>query len=273
MTYSYDEAGNRTQMTDGQGSTTYNYDSLSRLREERRTFAGLNNNTVYGIGYDYSLAGQLKSVTYPSGAVINYRYDQVGRLDLINGSGFGGVTQDYDGDGRRVKRVEAVSTTSGSPPLTTTTTTTVYEVRSTVLGGVLEGLDAQGARTVDYVYGGTGIVIARGGPSGATFVNHQAVTGSEQLSWAGAVDSGRTELDPLGGDVGTFQPVEDDPGRDFHARLVCVARDLQSRRGRPWSRLPDDIRGDALSRDGLFDGRVGDTLHGGRRDCRLQSED
>jgi YD repeat-containing protein len=411
VTYSYDAAGNRTQMTDGSGGVEYVYDSLSRLREEKRTFAGLSNNAPYSVGYDYTLSGQLKSVTYPSGAVINYGYDQSRRLDNITGGGFGdvtqfasgikyrasgavkhlaygnglnldlaydarqritqqklapvgvpsqgqvnrvhdyqyyddgrvkfiadnydhnfdrsysydqvgrltqaftgheargeqfgptspyketfqydewnnttdrftrtwsyqtgmqgfrsngqwvstgpvayqnnrrsgvgydadgrvtsdgfthvydatgrqtsvqdshnNVTQEYDGDGRRVKRVEAVSTTSGTPPVTTTTTTTVYEVRSSVLGGVVEELDAQGVRKVDYVYAGAGIILAKGAPSGtpssAIFVNHQAVTGSEQLSWNGQ-NSGRTELDPLGADVGTFEPVVDDPGRDF----------------------------------------------------------
>jgi YD repeat-containing protein len=41
LTYGYDAAGNRTSMTDSVGSTSYNYNQLSRMTSETRTFNGL----------------------------------------------------------------------------------------------------------------------------------------------------------------------------------------------------------------------------------------
>jgi YD repeat-containing protein len=76
-------------MTDPQGSTSYGYNQLSRMTSETRTIAGLGN---YTIGYDYNLAGELKSITDPAGATINYGFDGTGRLNAVTGSTFGGVT-------------------------------------------------------------------------------------------------------------------------------------------------------------------------------------
>ncbi len=45
-TFGYDAAGNRTSMTDGLGSATYNYDQLSRMSSETRNFTGLGNFTI-----------------------------------------------------------------------------------------------------------------------------------------------------------------------------------------------------------------------------------
>lgn len=89
VTFGYDGAGNRTSMTDGRGSVSYAYNQLSRMTSETRTFTGLSNYTV---GYDYNLAGQLKSITDPAGATINYALDSAGRLSAVTGSSFGGVT-------------------------------------------------------------------------------------------------------------------------------------------------------------------------------------
>jgi YD repeat-containing protein len=46
--FSYDAAGNRTQMTDGLGSTAYTYDNMSRMTQESRTFTGVG--TYYHVG-------------------------------------------------------------------------------------------------------------------------------------------------------------------------------------------------------------------------------
>jgi YD repeat-containing protein len=97
VTYSYDNVGNRTGMTDGLGSQTYEYDQLSRLTAETRQFndtlanAPLSNNR-FKIQYAYSLSGQLNSVTDPYGQQINYSHDKVGRLNSVTGSSFAGLT-------------------------------------------------------------------------------------------------------------------------------------------------------------------------------------
>ena len=89
VTFEYDAVGNRTLMNDGLGSVSYVYNQLSRMTSETRTLTGLDD---YEIGYDYNLAGQLKSVTDPAGAVINYGFDNTGRIDTVTGTSFGGVT-------------------------------------------------------------------------------------------------------------------------------------------------------------------------------------
>jgi YD repeat-containing protein len=91
VAYSYDAAGNRTLMTDGNGHTNYTYDELSQMRSETRQFNGVTGN--YALNYDYNLAGELKTITDPTGATINYGYDALGRVANVSGSAYGGVTQ------------------------------------------------------------------------------------------------------------------------------------------------------------------------------------
>ena len=88
--FGYDATGNRTSMTDGLGTVTYNYDSLSRLTSENRTFNGVG---TYGLSYQYNLADELTTITDPFGATLNYSYDSTGRLNAVNGSGYSSVSQ------------------------------------------------------------------------------------------------------------------------------------------------------------------------------------
>jgi YD repeat-containing protein len=96
VSYSYDAAANRTSMTDGLGVVTYQYDQLSRLLSESRTFSDPTNTAINGVSrmlsYTYNLAGALTSLTDPFGAQINYNFDAVGRVTSVTGSGFGGVS-------------------------------------------------------------------------------------------------------------------------------------------------------------------------------------
>jgi len=69
VSFSYDAVGNRTAMTDALGSASYNYDQLSRMISEMRTFSGVGS---YTLGYDYNLAGELTRITDPTNSTINY---------------------------------------------------------------------------------------------------------------------------------------------------------------------------------------------------------
>ena len=89
VTYGYDAVGNRTSMTDGLGSQSYNYDSLSRLSSETRTFSDLGSYTLI---YGYNLSGELASITDPFGAQVNYNHDNAGRVASVTGSGFLGIS-------------------------------------------------------------------------------------------------------------------------------------------------------------------------------------
>jgi YD repeat-containing protein len=64
VSFGYDAAGDRTSMTDGLGSVSYNYDQLSRLTSETRYFSALSSSPTggnYGISYQYNLANEVTS--------------------------------------------------------------------------------------------------------------------------------------------------------------------------------------------------------------------
>ena len=84
--FSYDAAGNRTAMSDSSGGTTYQYNHLSQLTSETRTFAGLSGS--YTLGYEYHVSGLLKSLTDHTNQRINYAYDNAGRLNALSGTNY-----------------------------------------------------------------------------------------------------------------------------------------------------------------------------------------
>lgn len=92
VSFAYDAAGNRTSMVDGMGSVSYNYNQLSRLTSESRTFNDPTNTAingvVRGISYDYNPGGQVSSITDPFGKVVNYGFDATGRVNSISGTGY-----------------------------------------------------------------------------------------------------------------------------------------------------------------------------------------
>ncbi len=89
VSFGYDSAGNRTSMTDGLGSVSYSYNTLSRMTSETRTFTNVGS---YTLSYDYNLAGQLKSITNHWNAQVGYVYDKIGRPKNVTGSGYMGVS-------------------------------------------------------------------------------------------------------------------------------------------------------------------------------------
>lgn len=96
VSFGYDAAGNRTSMTDGLGTVSYGYNQLSQMTSERRDFADPSVsylNASFTLSYDYNLAGELKTITDPWGATLNYNFDSSGRFNSINSSGYGSVSQ------------------------------------------------------------------------------------------------------------------------------------------------------------------------------------
>ena len=63
VTYSYDDYGARTMMTDGEGQTSFTYNAYRQLQSEARTFTSLAGKT-YKLSYAYNQADQVKSVNY-----------------------------------------------------------------------------------------------------------------------------------------------------------------------------------------------------------------
>lgn len=89
--FAYDAAGNRTFRSDGAASTSYQYDQLSRLTSETQQFNGMAGS--YQLTYQYNLAGQLTSLTYPNFNT-SYTYDAIGRTKTASGPPrWTGITQ------------------------------------------------------------------------------------------------------------------------------------------------------------------------------------
>ena len=68
--------GRLTTMTDPSGSEAYSYDTVGRVKQVIKTIG----TTAYTMQYSYNAGGQLTGITYPSGRVVQYGYDNVGHL-------------------------------------------------------------------------------------------------------------------------------------------------------------------------------------------------
>ena len=91
VAYAYDQAnattgcttsypiGRLTTMTDGSGSTTYCYDRRGNVTQKKQITSGTTLTTQY----TYTLADRLASLTYPSGAIVTYSRDSVGRITTV----------------------------------------------------------------------------------------------------------------------------------------------------------------------------------------------
>jgi RHS repeat-associated protein len=82
VTYNYgtdptqNNNGRLLSVLDGLGSETYTYDMLGRTTQLQKVI----NGATYNIGYGYNLAGEVTSLTYPSGHVVQQSFDAIGRL-------------------------------------------------------------------------------------------------------------------------------------------------------------------------------------------------
>ncbi|MGE7155978.1 hypothetical protein ACQKJ1_19815 [Methylorubrum rhodesianum] len=87
-TFAYDESaagatgkGRLTTMKDAAGTSKFYYDAVGRVTGEVRTIGGYAHTVAYT--YDAAGTGKLISMTYPSGRVITYNYDALGRVIYI----------------------------------------------------------------------------------------------------------------------------------------------------------------------------------------------
>ncbi|MGC2695654.1 MAG: hypothetical protein WA738_07670, partial [Candidatus Angelobacter sp.] len=80
VSYVYDSGpnakGHLTSLTDQAGAGSYAYDTLGRIASETRVISGVSKS----MSYSYDLDGSLKTLTYPSGAVVTYTPDSAGRV-------------------------------------------------------------------------------------------------------------------------------------------------------------------------------------------------
>jgi YD repeat-containing protein len=97
-TFNYDNAGNRTEMSDGFGIVTYVHDQMSHLTSETRQFnetvsQSPTNDNKFKIEYTYDLSGKLASYKEPFGEIVSYGYDKTGKIKTVSGNRTVGNTQ------------------------------------------------------------------------------------------------------------------------------------------------------------------------------------
>ncbi|EAR11071.1 RHS repeat-associated core domain-containing protein [Reinekea blandensis] len=80
--------GQLTGITHYGGQTEYQYDQLGRLVAEQRSF----DSQTYTTLYFFNSVGQLEQMQYPSGRLVNYTYDNQGRLAGISTQASAGAT-------------------------------------------------------------------------------------------------------------------------------------------------------------------------------------
>ena len=85
VTYTYDQSGHGdgigrlTSVTDAAGTLSRSYDQFGNLLAEVRTTSAATLTTAY----TYDAANRIASITYPSGAVVSYTRDIMGRVTAI----------------------------------------------------------------------------------------------------------------------------------------------------------------------------------------------
>ncbi len=85
VSYTYDDPGKPfskgklTGITDGSGSSGFEYDNLGRLIKEFKTI----DATTYTIQRQYDLLGRLTALTYPDNEVATYTYNPQGGIETI----------------------------------------------------------------------------------------------------------------------------------------------------------------------------------------------
>ncbi|MBI1914447.1 MAG: RHS repeat protein [Planctomycetes bacterium] len=93
ITYSYDTCtdgkGRLCGVVDQAGTTNYAYSAKGQLTQETKVIQGV----TYVTGYGYDSNGNLASITYPSGRLVNYSYDLADRVSSVTTTPPGGVAQ------------------------------------------------------------------------------------------------------------------------------------------------------------------------------------
>ena len=91
VSFTYNGAGERTQMTDGLGTTSWIYDQMGRPITVTDPFSA-------AVGYVYDSAGNRLTLTYPDCRVAHYTYDLASRLTAVSSLCQDSATNTYSYD-------------------------------------------------------------------------------------------------------------------------------------------------------------------------------
>ena len=149
VSYTYDggtgNIGRRTGMTDGSGSTLWNYDQRGRLTSETKIIDGQSFTT----SWTYNSADEVTSITYPDGEIVYNSYTHQGLLTAVSGSETYLKDMHYDAEGR-ISHIWLGSNVIEKHY-------TYYPWKNETVGGLLYSMDVQNANsenllTLDYTY-------------------------------------------------------------------------------------------------------------------------
>ena len=98
----YDGDGQRTQMTDGTGTSAWTWDSLHRMKSSTTQQNGQNVTVSYG----YDLRNHATSIAYPGGAgTVTRVYDDAGRMHTVADWQGNTTTFNYDSNSKMTSEV------------------------------------------------------------------------------------------------------------------------------------------------------------------------
>jgi RHS repeat-associated protein len=103
VSYSYNEVGSISSMTDTSGTSTYGYDAIDRLLQ-------INKSGVLQIGYTYDALGNILTVKDKKGFITTYTYDKSNRMKTVSYTILGTAkttVYNYDVNGNRQSVVYA----------------------------------------------------------------------------------------------------------------------------------------------------------------------
>ncbi|HWN11018.1 MAG TPA: PKD domain-containing protein [Pyrinomonadaceae bacterium] len=218
--YRYDHASRLVQMLTGaeaRGETVvpgfdpskqnYNFDVWGNLTSRTGHHWGVNqaahsatyqNNRNIDALWHYSADGDLLQQANAQ-VTRQYSYDAAGRQTATSedprrsGQPTLTITQDYDGDGRRIRSVQ--------------NNVALYEIRSSVLGArVITEVDSLGVKKSGYVYA-NGAKLAKQTLNQVTWV-HEAPDNSGEWESNNSIVMRTLVLDSLGNDLGVDNPYE-----------------------------------------------------------------
>ena len=248
-TYKFDQMGRLTENEFGMKANNQNqqvrvysqsiaYNAFSEMTSRQTTYWGQSGNgftASYVNGrkqnsnYIYDAMGNIIDATQSPTVYDRYKYDAAGRLTESVTRYYQGspqqtsfdrtntITNDFDGDGKLVKRVDTKVSQQVYPPNQPpyTIQEIEYFVHSSVLGKVLTELDGQGAKKVTKVYTGEAVLAEQrvsGSSSEVHWRHEDIITGSYQKIKAdgnnanSSLPPASTEFEPLGAIVAQSDP-------------------------------------------------------------------
>ncbi len=125
--------GRLTTVIDGAGETTFDYTASGELKRVERT----SNGDTYSLAYTYDGAGQIETITYPSGRVVTYERDAAGEVATVTTTAPDGTETVLASQIEHALFGPITSLTHGNGLTETRTLDQAYQVASVTVPGVL----------------------------------------------------------------------------------------------------------------------------------------